>query len=723
MGELWLARSQGVAGWEKQVVIKTILPHLSDQPEFVERFLDEAHIATTLSHGNIVPVFELGEDNGTYFIAMEYVDGWDLRTILRRVRVHRDPFPDSIALYIAAEVCRGLDYAHNRKDEAGRPRGIVHRDISPANLLVSRDGEVRIVDFGIASARSRLNRTLTGELRGKFAYMSPEQALGQPVDARSDLFSLGVVLYEMLAGTRPFDGDSDLEVLGRVQRADYLPLRQLRPDLDPTTYLIVEKALALDPNDRFSDAAAMQMAILNQLYQETGPVAARQLADFCLRFDRPTYSTGDISSQSFDALLNQQLAEISHDRGTPTPSFITPSGALDGSTQAATVALDGQALEARAPNHRPRILTPALATDHDPDERTRTVHIQSRSNVRKRRILIAIAIVLLLITVVSVLAFRLGSRSASHGPVVRVATDPPGALISFNGVSYGRSTLVTRVPAGEWLIRAELEGFAPVEQSILYDAKEDLNLTMPLLALPAAASSQSIRFSSLPPGARFQIDDGPWRDDGETAVVPVGVPVTIRYAHDGFEPLEVQHTFGPGEQQFARRLTAQIREAGDDPPPSADAPAPADKRTAPARVRLLGVPSNARVFVNGERQSSTTALRLAGDRASVVRVEAPGFAPHEQRFDPRTTSSRDLQIKLEALPQGTLTVRFIGSVLIGEVLVDGRSYGVNERAPRMQLKLSAGEHLVVVRNTEHGLHYEQTVDVREGEDTMVRVDW
>lgn len=700
MGEIWLARAQGVAGWEKQVVIKTILPHLSDQSEFVDRFLDEAHIATTLTHGNIVPVFELGEDNGTYFIAMEYVDGWDLRTILRRVRVQEDPFPETIALYIAAEVCRGLDYAHNRKDEAGKPRAIVHRDISPANLLVSRDGEVRIVDFGIASARSRLNQTLTGELRGKFAYMSPEQALGQQVDGRSDLFSLGVVLYEMLAGIRPFEGDSDLEILGRVQRADYKPLRELRPDLDPTTYKLVDKALALAPAERFADAAAMNLALLNQLYQETGPVAARQLADFCLRFDRPTYSTGDISAQSFDALLNQQLAEMSGERGTPTPSFSTPSGTHSHTTQVPT---------------NPFVV--ASTTGHD---RTQTVRIAPRVDHRKRRILIAIGVVLALITLVSVLAFRLGSRTASNGPVVRVETDPPGALIYFNGVSYGRSTLVTRVPQGEWLLRAELDGYDVVEQIIVYDGKVDLNLDLPLQARPTVAASQSVSITSLPPGARFRIDDGPWLDDGETAVVPLGTPVTITYELDGFEPLSVTHTFGAGEQQFARRLTALVVEEAPSPTTTDET---SDRRSATVRIRLTGVPASARVFVNGERQSSAENLKLHSDRASVIRVEAAGFAPTEQRFDPRTTASRDLDIRLEALAQGTVTVRFIGSVLIGEVLVDGRSYGVNERAPRMQLQLPTGPHVIVVRNTEHGLAFEQTVDVRDAEDIMVRVDW
>lgn len=723
MGELWLARSQGAAGWEKQVVLKTILPHLSDQPEFVERFLDEANIATTLSHGNIVPVFELGHDQGTYFIAMEYVDGWDLRTLLRRVAAKHDPFPEGIALYVAAEVCRGLDYAHNRRDEHDRPRQIVHRDISPANLLLSRNGEVRIVDFGIASARWRLNTTQTGELRGKFAYMSPEQAAGQAVDARSDLFSLGVVLYEMLAGTRPFEGDSDLEVLGRVQRAEYRSLRELRPDLDEATYRLVEKALALKIDDRFVDAAAMQVAILNILYQETGPVAARQLADFCLRYDRPRYSTGDISKQSFDDLLSQQLLEANGQPDEPTPSFITPSGFREHDP------------------HLPRIV-PVLGEGllqnngskngfelgqhpNDAHDKTRTITFRSRSEVRRRRILISIGIVLFLIALVSILAFRLGSRSASNAPVVRVSTQPDGALIYFNGVSYGRSTLVARPAAGEWLIRAELDGYAPVEEPILYDGRTDLDVRLTLAAIAHAAATQSVTIQSIPPGSRFRIDGGSWRAHGESVAVPIDTPITIEFERKDDAPLRFEHSFGAGESIFVRQVTTSDDGGPNNTSVPEDipvAPATPPRETSAARIRVTGLPSGARVFVNGEQQANTAQLRLPHDRTSTIRAEASGYQSKDVRFDPRT-GARELNLRLDALAQGTVTVRFIGSVLIGEVLVDGRSHGVNSRAPRTQIRLPAGKHTILVRNQELQLQHEETVEVRENEDTMLRIDW
>lgn len=716
MGELWLARSSGAAGWEKQVVLKTILPHLSDQPEFVERFLDEAHIATTLSHGNIVPVFELGHENDTYFLVMEYVDGWDLRTLLRRATAKEERVPESIALYIASEVCRGLDYAHTRKDEHDRPRNIVHRDISPANILLSRDGDVRIVDFGIASARSRLNQTLTGELRGKFAYMSPEQAAGETVDARSDLFSLGVVLYEMLAGVRPFEGNSDLEILGRVQRTEYRSLRELRSDLNEATYRLIERALAPKAVDRFAHAAEMHEAILHILYQETGPVSARQLADFCLRFDRPRYSTGSIPKQSFDALLHQQLLDASASPDTPTPSYVTPSAQVNDDSVRATL----------IPMGNEGALKNTLPPTH---EHTQTITLTPRTVRRRRRIIAAIAIVLALIVLVSLLAFRLGSRSASNAPVVRIHTEPDGALIYFNGVSYGRSTLVARPTPGEWLLRAELDGYHPVETNFLYDGKDDLNLHFRLEALPQAASAQTVTIESIPPGRRFRVNNGTWRDHGESVPVPIGQSITIEFQGDdaSSEGLRFEHTFRAGESRFVRQVTETNDQsvantlAATTNEPSQETPT-SGRTTTIQRVRVLGLPNNATLYVNDERQANTDTLRLSSNRSVNIRAQAPGYLSQTLRYDPRNSPS-ELQFSLEKSPEGTLTVRFIGSVLIGEVLVNGQSHGFNERAPRTQLRLPVGEHLVRVQNPELQLVYEETINIREGEDTMLRIEW
>ncbi len=181
--------------------------------------VDEAKIAVALTHGNIVPIYELGQINGIYFIAMEYVQGQDLSEILEKARALGNPFSPEHAAYITIEICKGLDYAHRRTDAEGRPLRVIHRDISPPNILVSMDGEVKITDFGIAKAAHKLGCTEAGVVKGTFGYMSPEQVRGLPLDHRTDIFSAGILLHEMLTGRRLFTGDNDVDAIDRVKEA------------------------------------------------------------------------------------------------------------------------------------------------------------------------------------------------------------------------------------------------------------------------------------------------------------------------------------------------------------------------------------------------------------------------------------------------------------------------------------------------------------------------
>jgi serine/threonine protein kinase len=218
MAEVFKAKSYGVEGFEKILVIKRILPELARSKDFVDMFVHEAKLAVRLSHANIVQVFDLGRAPGAeggsgpqgdaYYMAMEYVHGRDLATVLSRARRSQSTLPVEMGAYVASEVAKGLDHAHRRRDEQSRPLGIVHRDVSPQNVLLSFEGEVKVTDFGIAKARGAIepapDDTQARQLQGKFGYMSPEQAMGESVDARSDIFSLGTVLYECIAGVNPF---------------------------------------------------------------------------------------------------------------------------------------------------------------------------------------------------------------------------------------------------------------------------------------------------------------------------------------------------------------------------------------------------------------------------------------------------------------------------------------------------------------------------------------
>ncbi len=291
MAEVFKAKSYGVEGFEKVLVIKRILPELARNPAFVELFVREAKLAVRLSHANIVQVFDLGiapteGGDGAYFIAMEYVHGFDLAKVLQRTSQQGAVLPVAMCVHLVAEVAKGLDHAHRRRDEQLRPLGIVHCDVSPQNVLLSFEGEVKVTDFGIAKARDIVDLggtdedTFARKLRGKFAYMSPEQASHGRVDARSDLFSLGVVLYELLTGVNPFRAASTFETLRRVQAAEVPPVELLRPDLPPALVEIVQTSLQKDPAARFADAGRMYETLLAFLYRESLRFGSHELASF-----------------------------------------------------------------------------------------------------------------------------------------------------------------------------------------------------------------------------------------------------------------------------------------------------------------------------------------------------------------------------------------------------------------------------------------------------------
>ncbi len=250
-------------GFRRDVAVKLLLPVADGEKRrrYVQMLTDEFRLVSRLRHPNIVEVYELGEADGELFIAMEYVDGRDLRTSLLRARHRNHPLPVEDAAHLLAEALDGLHHAHTACDEEGRPLGIVHRDVSPANVLVGFDGRVRICDFGIAKARDSQVRTRAGIIKGKVRYMSPEQARGKKLDARSDVFATGSVLYELLTGHPPFTGRNELEIIRAVRRASPPPVQELEPNVPEPLARIVAQAMAPSPQERFADAGAFRDAL------------------------------------------------------------------------------------------------------------------------------------------------------------------------------------------------------------------------------------------------------------------------------------------------------------------------------------------------------------------------------------------------------------------------------------------------------------------------------
>lgn len=320
MAEVFRAKSYGVEGFEKVLVIKRILPQLAREPKFVDLFVREAKLSVRLSHANVVQVFDLGRVGGALFIAMEYVQGLDLATLLAWNRRRNVPVAVSVAGYVAAEVAKGLDHAHRRRDEQMRPLGIVHRDVSPQNVLLSYEGEVKVTDFGIAKARDIMGDGDGADgddegvrsdgrisIRGKYAYLAPEQASGGATDARCDIFSLGIVMYEMLAGSNPFAAPTMFETLRRVRLAEHPPLELARPDVPKELAAIVARALAQKPEDRYPDAARLHDDLLAFLYSSGERFGAHTLSDLLLDYRERERAAPSVALPAADLALDEDV--------------------------------------------------------------------------------------------------------------------------------------------------------------------------------------------------------------------------------------------------------------------------------------------------------------------------------------------------------------------------------------------------------------------------------
>ncbi len=279
MAEVFIGRTVGIAGITKKVAIKRVLPHLAKNKKFVSMFLDEARVVMKLSHANVVQVFDVGEDEGTYFIVMEFIDGVSLKDIVDKLRERRQMAPVGAAVQIVAEAARGLNYAHDARDENGSPLHIVHRDVSPPNILVSVQGEVKVTDFGLAKAASQLETTDPGVVKGKFSYLSPEAVDGETVDKRTDIFSLGIVLFELLTGKRLFLGETDYQTVLLVGKAHVPSVAMLNRAVPELLDDIVHKALARNRDDRYQTAEEFADALTSFLYTSGFKATSRHVAD------------------------------------------------------------------------------------------------------------------------------------------------------------------------------------------------------------------------------------------------------------------------------------------------------------------------------------------------------------------------------------------------------------------------------------------------------------
>jgi TonB family protein len=475
MAELYKAKRTGVEGFQKIVAIKKILPHMADDEAFVTMFADEAKLAAQLNHPNIIHIYDLGKiQAGGYFIAMEYVDGRDLRAIETSAREIGAPFPVPLAVYVASKVASALDYAHRRRDAEGNDLNIVHRDVSPQNILISYEGDIKLCDFGIAKAASKASRTQSGALKGKIQYMSPEQAWGKPIDRRSDLFSLGVVLHELLTGQRLFRGDTDINVLEKVRSAEVAPPSKSNPEVPQNLDAVVMKALARDPDERYANASDMLRDLDSVLYSYTPAPGSADVAIYLHRLQAEEAAVADAKAREVaHAAQETEPARKRKSKGAPVAR----------KTGSAPVVRDepvGESTASRAA--RPATPPPAPAREAE----IFGSGLSGGETERSSRMPLFAGIGVLAVALIGLAIWKM-SKSSTPAPAP-VAVQPTTVPVAPTAVAAAAPAVPTAVPIDPKAVEAEVQRQLAAKRKELEKAAAASRKAEAAAAAPAQAA-------------------------------------------------------------------------------------------------------------------------------------------------------------------------------------------------------------------------------------------
>ena len=355
MAEVFRGVAESMEGFKKNVAIKRILPNLTKNQKFVSMFLDEARLSLFLQHANIVQVFDISRTpDNAYFLVMEFVDGCNLKGLIERQKQKTKRIEVGHTIYLMIECCKALHYAHSLEHpETNEPLGIVHRDISPPNILLSKNGEVKLVDFGLAKASSQIESTDPGVVKGKFSYLSPEAASGLPVDHRADVFAVGIILWELFTGKRLFFGDTDYQTVELVRQAKVPSLQPLNSEIEPELEQVVRKALSKDPDDRYQNAADLGDALAQFLFSRRMKVTARDIAALVkdTQVEMMRKRSAEPKESVIDGLINdemQKMTSLVDDEGNSPDPKALGSMSLDPSAFVDTAGWAGE-MQSQAP--------------------------------------------------------------------------------------------------------------------------------------------------------------------------------------------------------------------------------------------------------------------------------------------------------------------------------------------------------------------------------------
>jgi serine/threonine protein kinase len=690
MAEVFKSKAFGVEGFERILAIKRILPNMADDDEFINMFVDEARIAVQLSHANIVQIYELGKYESQYYIAMEYIAGKDLRQILDRYRKKKQLFNIPTAAFLTGKICEGLDYAHRKTDPTGRPMNVIHRDVSPQNILVSYEGAVKITDFGIAKAEDRASKTQAGVLKGKFGYMSPEQVRGLEIDHRSDIFAVGILLYEMVTGKRLFIGESDFSTLEKVRNAEVPSPREHNPDIPEELERIMLKSLAKERDERYAYASELHddlqqflienntifnakklAALMKEEYQEDIDAEAAKMEEF-MKVTAPPGMVEDSQPVSVPVGggggRRGSTSQPSQPSSGNTGQQDWKSGQIDNKAEKTMIFESGFSDLSNAPTQVGESLVPEKSQPQRP--RTMTGQRSSTSSAQRRPsvsvittskrasassmpkhmgalVLAGTALLSLIILLVVILT---GGQDV--GTLIVTSTPIDQVDVYLDRQLIGSKTPITLpdVPVGEHMLVARATGYTDKAYrfELISGAPAIVNIALEREEAPKPAVEAQLVVMSEPTGASLRLGGLPQGITPRTLKdQDPSKPIVLELAKDGYVTKVFSVTFDAADiAAKSKTVTLRLDPAPGGAPPVTGTGTPATRAT----LTVTSVPEGATVYL-GRNKKGTTPTDIEGldpNGKYDIEVTKTGYKRYTETVSMDGLTTRTVLAKLEA---------------------------------------------------------------------------